>query len=105
MSAPEDYYKMYEIIDGKRVIKSHLPVASFVVGRLLRTFSRHLEGHDVGWALPNVLFGLDGPQSQRRPDFAFVSYERWPSDARLPSDDPWWVVPELAIDISNPPNT
>ena len=42
---------------------------------------------------------------QRRPDAAFVSYQRWAKNRPLPHTDPWLAVPELAIEAlskSNP---
>jgi len=37
--------------------------------------------------------------SERRPDVAFVSFDRWARDRRLPRMRSWAVVPDLAIEI------
>ena len=40
---------------------------------------------------------------KRRPDVAFVFYERWPS-AIVERAPAWNVVPDLAVEIVNPTN-
>lgn len=52
-----------------------------------------------------MLFLLD-PDSglKRRPDLAFVSYERWPKKQRVPRTPAWGVVPDLAIEVISPSN-
>lgn len=58
----------------------------------------------LGLAVSEVLFLLDAKRGlQRRPDLAFVSYARWPSD-EIPSENAWNVVPNLAIEIVSPTN-
>ena len=42
---------------------------------------------------------------QRRPDVAFVSYERWARDRKVNSEDGWDVIPDLAIEVISPSNT
>ena len=42
---------------------------------------------------------------ERRPDVAFVSYERWASDRRMPKTRSWAVVPDLAIEVVSTTNT
>lgn len=45
------------------------------------------------------------PKLQRRPDLAFVSYERWPASRPIPSTHAWDVVPDLAVEVVSPGNT
>jgi len=42
---------------------------------------------------------------ERRPDVAFVSFERWARDRRIPRTRSWAVVPELAVEIISLTNT
>jgi Uma2 family endonuclease len=42
---------------------------------------------------------------ERRPDVAFVSFERWARDRRVPRTRAWAVAPDLAIEIVSPTNT
>ena len=55
---------------------------------------------------PEALFKLFAkPKRQRRPDLAFVSYERWPRDRPIPRAAAWDVVPDLAVEVVSPGNT
>ena len=38
----------------------------------------------------------------RRPDVAFVSYERWALDQDLTAGNGWEVVPNLAVEVISP---
>lgn len=40
----------------------------------------------------------------RRPDVAFVSRERWPTDRPVPRTAAWDVVPDIAIEVISPTN-
>ena len=42
---------------------------------------------------------------QRRPDLAFVSFERWPRGKPVPGTNAWEVVPNLAIEVISPTNS
>ena len=57
----------------------------------------------AGTAVPEMLFDL-GPtvRRKRRPDVAFVSYERWPRQRRVPRAEAWDVVPNLAVEVVSP---
>jgi Uma2 family endonuclease len=41
---------------------------------------------------------------QRRPDLAFVSFDRWPRDREVLSTEAWDVIPNLAVEIVSPTN-
>jgi Uma2 family endonuclease len=42
---------------------------------------------------------------ERRPDVAFVSFERWPRERPIPGTRSWAVIPDLAVEIISPTNT
>jgi Uma2 family endonuclease len=42
---------------------------------------------------------------QRRPDVAFISYERWPKGRRIPRTPAWPVIPDLAIEVISTNNS
>ena len=46
-----------------------------------------------------------GNWQQRRPEVAYVSYERWPRQRRVPRTQAWAVVPDLAVEVISPSNT
>ena len=49
------------------------------------------------------LFAL--PKRERRPDLAYVSYDRWPRDRPFPSAAVWDVIPDLAVEVISSTNT
>jgi Uma2 family endonuclease len=56
-------------------------------------------------AVSEMLFDLGAGLAQRRPDVAYVSYERWPRQRRVPRTRAWTVVPEMAVGVISPSNT
>src|SRR5262249_34311662 len=95
----------FEIIDGQRV---ELPPMSAYASLLTSRFIGRLDGYTrangVGQAVVDMLFHLPLPADRnRRPDVAFVSYQRWARGRPLPArDNAWDVVPELAIEVLSP---
>jgi Uma2 family endonuclease len=95
----------FEIIDG---IKVDLPpMSSYAVtiaNRLGRHIGNHAEQNDLGEASVEDLFNLRlSLDRNRRPDVAYVSYQRWPKDRPRPTEgDAWDVVPDLMVEVVSP---
>ena len=95
---------LYELVNGRYV---ELPPMSTFAGRVATIITKELEvfgeTHSIGRAASEILFRLtpDGAL-RRRPDAAFVSYERWAKDRPVPHTDPWPVVPDLAVEVVSP---
>src|SRR5262245_38134566 len=95
---------LYEVVDDKVV---ELPPIGAYDVQLATELVIHLgifvRQHQLGRAVQEILFDL-GPtlQRKRRPDVAFVSYERWPRQRRVPRTEAWDVVPNLAIEVVSP---
>ena len=98
--APDDDL-FYEVVDEK--IVELAPMGAYEI-RLASVLQAHLEifasQHQLGRAVQEMLFDL-GPtvRRKRRPDVAFVSYERWPRQRRVPRAEAWDVVPNLAVEV------
>jgi Uma2 family endonuclease len=98
--------EVYEVIDGQRVRTPPSSVfavwTAFRLAKLLDNFAEL----SLGRAITEALFHLPAPINRaRRPDIAFVSYERWAKDRPMPAtDDAWDVVPNLAIEVVSPTN-
>jgi Uma2 family endonuclease len=96
---------LYEIIDGVRV---ELPPMSAYASRIAFEVARRVgnfgEQNELGVAVTETLFHLTLPiQRNRRPDAAFVSYERWAKGRRMVHrENAWDVVPELAVEVISP---
>ena len=77
-----------------------------VAAWLVRLMNTSAEVSRLGRVVPEALFLLDpGRNLKRRPDVAFVSYERWPRRSPMPTGDAWEVVPDLAVEVVSPSNT
>jgi Uma2 family endonuclease len=71
-------------------------IATLLVARLA-TFARQ---HQLGRAVQEMLFDLTAATGRkRRPDVAFVSFDRWPRHRRIPRIDAWEVVPNLVVEV------
>ena len=95
---------LYEVVDGQVVELApmgayEIRIAS-VLTMYLETFARQ---HQLGRAVQEMLFDLTATvQRKRRPDVAFVSYDRWPRQHRVPRTEAWEVVPNLVVEVVSP---
>lgn len=96
---------LYEVIDGIRVRKA--PVGIFAVWITSDLFS-HLapfaRSAKLGRAVSEALFHMPAPiDRDRRPDLAFVSYDRWAKNRPIPrKSNAWDIVPNLAVEVVSP---
>jgi len=95
---------LYEMVDGKRVVLAHSPLGACLVANLALPLGNFIDAERSGWLMSHGLFHLPAPtNNDRRPDIAFVSYQRWPRNRPLPAtDDAWDVVPNLATEVVSP---
>src|SRR5438067_11809552 len=96
---------LYEIIDGQYV---ELPMSAenvILANELSHEMAAYAKPRNLGRSLVEILFELPlvDRSRNRRPDAAFVSYERWPRSRPLPPvGNAWAVVPELAVEFVSP---
>jgi Uma2 family endonuclease len=99
--APSDDL-LYEVVDGQVV---ELAPGAYEI-RIATILTMHFETfaiqHQLGRAVQEMLFDLTTVQRKRRPDVAFVSYDRWPRQRRVPRTEAWEVVPNLAVEVVSP---
>lgn len=100
---------LYEFVDGRWIEKPTMSyfagiVATVLIGDL--SVHIHQQTPRPGRLASEVLFRIPlarGGSRKRRPDFAFVSAERWPLDRpMIPRADAWDVVPDLAAEVVSP---
>ena len=97
---------LYEVVDGHIVEKGPLGAYEILVGSFLNTcLDGFARANNCGRAVSEMLFDFGAGLSQRRPDVAYVSYDRWPRQRRVPRTQAWAVVPELAVEVISPSNT
>ena len=78
----------------------------FVAAWLVRSMNTSAEVNRLGRVVSEVLFTLDPARKlKRRPDVAFVSYERWARKRPIPEGDALEVIPDLAVEVISPSNS
>ena len=92
---------LYEVVDDQVVELA--PMGAYEV-RLATLLAARLEifvqQHQLGRAVQEMLFDLRVMAGRkRRPDVAFVSFDRWPQHRRIPRIDAWEVVLNLAVEV------
>lgn len=98
----------YEVVNGNRVKTPRMggyetKIANELAYWLSTFFGRTKR---LGSALVELLFRIDVTNNlQRRPDVAYVSYERWPEGKKPAPNDAWNVVPDLAVEVVSESNT
>ncbi len=98
---------LYEVVNGEYVELPPMGVyevwVASVLGYALNSF---VQPRRLGYVVGEMLFSLDpAKRLERRPDVAFVSYQRWPRHRPVPEANAWAVVPDLAVEVVSPTNT
>jgi Uma2 family endonuclease len=106
-AATVDSDTLYEVVNGEIVELAPMGVLETLISALI---CQHLQCYMAearrGWVVPEMLFDFTRVlNKKRRPDLAYVSYDRWPEDKSVGSDDAWDVVPNLVIEVISPTNT
>ena len=99
--------ELYEIVDGRRIEKPPMSVYSVsVASQLIRKLGRIADDNESGEIVGEMLFRLPLKQDahrNRRPDVAYVSFDRWPlGRPKAIRDNAWDVVPDLAVEVISP---
>jgi Uma2 family endonuclease len=96
----------YEVVHGIVVEKPPMGVyETHIASDLFGWLRQSAEVRGLGRLESEMLFCLDAAADlKRRPDLAFVSYQRWPRDRAVPRTAAWDVVPDLAIEVISPTN-
>jgi len=70
----------------------------------MRILGNFADERQLGRALSEALFHLPSPVGRdRRPDVAFVSYQRWAKNRSVPrTGNAWNVVPNLNVEVVSP---
>jgi Uma2 family endonuclease len=98
---------LFEIINGQVVELPPMSLhANKIATRLVWKLGPFIDGKGLGTVVSEALFRLpleEDAHRNRRPDVAFVSYQRWPKDRQESvRDNAWDVVPDLAIEVVSP---
>jgi Uma2 family endonuclease len=100
-----DNEALYEIIDGQwKELPPMSAYAVWIANVLCGELYLFASTHPLGRPYTEMLFQLPLNGSRnRRPDVAFVTFQRWPKDRPIPlTDNAWDVVPDLAVEVISP---
>ncbi len=97
---------LFEIVDDLRVELPPMAAYGTRIASLLNSkIEQFAAASGLGRAVTEMLFRISSaPNIQRRPDVAFVSFDRWPKAKRIPPGNAWDVVPELVVEVVSPTN-
>ncbi|WP_435007392.1 Uma2 family endonuclease [Tundrisphaera lichenicola] len=98
---------LYEIVQGQKVEKPPMGTYQILVGSiLLGHLYPYARMNGLGRVVSEMLFKINkAGDPLRRPDVAFVSYDRWPRDRKVDSENGWDVVPDLFIEVVSRSNS
>jgi Uma2 family endonuclease len=104
VTAPGEDDALYEVVNDRYVECPRMSTYSTILAsRLHGRLAAWAETQQTGQAVCEGIFGLVAkPRLWRRPDVAFVSYQRWAKGKSFPFTDPFPVVPELAVEVVSP---
>lgn len=75
-------------------------LSALLAAKLSALLKWHASELHLGWAVSQALFVLDVMKElRRRPDLAFVSAQRWPSDKASPEQGDRHVGRDLAVEV------
>lgn len=96
----------YEIVNGE--IREVPPMGARQISlamRLAMFLCNFADPRKLGQVVNEALFCLREGHTERKPDVAFISAQRWPFDLESPQTNAWAVVPNLAVEVISPTNT
>lgn len=91
-----------EVIDGGDEEKPMGLVENLIANILIERLRPFCRENQLGHAVMETLFAIPGGKNDRKPDVAFVSFDRWPANRPLPRVNAWPVVPDLAVEVISP---
>lgn len=104
-NALTDDEELYETANGQRMNKPSEAYEVALANALAEFLAPYVLNNKLGMVFIEMLFVLDADQElKRRPDLAFVSYDRWPAST-IPRAEAWDVVPDLAVEIISRTNS
>src|SRR5260370_1116742 len=94
---------IYEIVNGQEVEPPPMSaLESLLSFRIAKELDDAGDERDCGRGIMEMLFRFTPNRPQRKPDAAYVSFQRWPRHQRIPRQNAWSVIPEIAVEIVSP---
>lgn len=101
----DDSDELYEVVDGIRTVKTMGFLASIIASSLGRKLGIFAEEHEIGLVIVEAIYKFSDAAT-RRPDISLISFDQLASITNLGSDpaEPE-LAPKLAIEVISPTNT
>ena len=101
---PQDDDILYEVVDDQVVDLGQMGAHEIWLATVLVVhLANFVRQHQLGRVVQELLFDFTAMvKRKRRPDVAFVSYERWPRQRSVPHAEAWEVVPNLVVEVISP---
>ncbi len=98
---PQDDDILYEVVDDRVVDLGPMGAHEIWLATVLVVhLANFVRQHQLGRVVQELLFDFTAMvKRKRRPDVAFVSYERWPRQRSVPHAEAWEVVPNLVVEV------
>ena len=92
---------LYEVIDGRIVEKPMGVYEVWLAGEVYDLVKQHVRDHSLGRVVQEMIFDLRPTvDRQRRPDVAYISFERWARNRRVPGRNTGRSFPTWRLRLS-----
>ena len=97
----------YEVINGEIVEAPPMSwFAAEVANRIHDELGVYLKSNPIGRVRMDMMFHVpisSDPGRNRRPDVAFIRFDRWPAERIIPyRGEPAEVIPDLVVEVASP---
>jgi Uma2 family endonuclease len=101
-----DSEALYEVVAGRHVELPPMGAReTHLASELTICLGGFVKPRAMGRVEAEMLFLLDEEAGlERRPDVAFISFERWPRDRPVPTTVAWRVSPNLVVEVVSAAN-
>jgi Uma2 family endonuclease len=94
--------RLFEVVRGVRLEKNMGVLQNMIAATLYGFLAPFCRDRGLGRAAIETMFAIPGSGNDRKPDVAFVSFQRWPNDREIPEVNAWPIAPELAVEVISP---
>ena len=100
---PED--RLFEVVDGEYREKTMGVLEMWLASIMAQHLGPHCRKNGLGRIVTEVLFKMQKTGNGRKPDLAYVSFQKWPKQKAFPRTEAWNIVPDLAVEAISPSQT
>ena len=93
---------LFEVVRGVRVEKSMSVYEQVLAALLFTPLDNHCRAEQLGRAVFETMFAIPGSGNDRKPDVAFVSYQRWARNRPIPRVNAWPIAPDVVVEVVSP---